>query len=73
MREKFSDEAGEAFADDIAGANKAFEVAKDVYAALMSKKGDINGELDNDAWTQAINIATGGIHDYKGLGKIRRP
>lgn len=73
LRETFSDEVGEVFADDIGGAKKAFEVAKDVYAALMSKKGDINGELDKDAWTQAINIATGGIHDYQGMGKIMLP
>ncbi|WGL97353.1 hypothetical protein QE177_08970 [Arsenophonus sp. aPb] len=73
LRENFADKVGDAFAGDISGANKAFEVAKDVYAALMAKKGDINGELDNDAWMQAINIATGGIHDYQGMGKIMLP
>lgn len=73
LRESFAEKVGDTFSGDISGASSAFSVAKDAYAGLMSKKGNLSGEYDDDTWTQAINIATGGIHDYNGMGNIMLP
>lgn len=73
LRPDFVDAVGNAFAGDAAGASQAYEVAKDYYAGLMAKKGDVSGEYDSDAWTQAINVATGGVYDYKGQGEVLLP
>ncbi|HIH4317162.1 TPA: hypothetical protein ACYSBI_001092 [Morganella morganii] len=73
LRESFAEKVGDTFSGDISGASSAYSVAKDAYAGLMSKKGNLSGEYDDDTWTQAINIATGGIHDYNGMGNIMLP
>ncbi|WEA51128.1 hypothetical protein PWO23_08685 [Serratia marcescens] len=73
LRPDFVDAVGNAFAGDAAGASQAYEVAKDYYAGLMAKKGDVSGEYDRDAWTQAINVATGGVYDYNGQGEVLLP
>lgn len=73
LRPDFVDAVGNAFAGDAAGASQAYEVAKDYYAGLMAKKGDFSGEYDRDAWTQAINVATGGVYDYNGQGEVLLP
>ncbi|WP_272666621.1 hypothetical protein [Providencia sp. PROV069] len=73
LREEFADFVGDVFAGDIDGANSAYEVAKDAYAGMMAKNGNINGEYDKDIWQQAINIATGGIYDFNGRGKVMLP
>lgn len=73
LRPDFVDAVGNAFAGDAAGAAQAYEVAKDYYAGLMAKKGDVSGEYDRDAWTQAINVATGGVYDYNGQGEVLLP
>ncbi|HDH0766798.1 TPA: hypothetical protein PIP00_001049 [Klebsiella pneumoniae] len=73
LRPDFVDAVGNAFAGDAAGASQAYEVAKDYYAGLMAKKGDVSGEYDSDAWTQAINVATGGVYDYNGQGEVLLP
>ncbi|OKP25845.1 hypothetical protein BSQ35_03090 [Serratia liquefaciens] len=73
LRPDFVYAVGNAFAGDAAGASQAYEVAKDYYAGLMAKKGDVSGEYDRDAWTQAINVATGGVYDYNGQGEVLLP
>ncbi|HBL6038444.1 hypothetical protein EKN44_01975 [Enterobacter hormaechei] len=73
MRLEFSDTVQDAFAGDAQGASMAYDVAKDYYAGVMSQKGDYSGELDADVWKQAINVATGGVYDYNGMGNILLP
>ncbi|HHG1728952.1 TPA: hypothetical protein ACPUPS_002009 [Enterobacter cloacae] len=73
MRLEFTDTVQNAFAGDAQGATMAYEVAKDYYAGVMSQKGDFSGELDNNAWKQAINVATGGTYDYNGMGNVLLP
>ncbi|MCN7217692.1 hypothetical protein MLZ39_09750 [Escherichia coli] len=73
MRLEFTDTVQDAFAGDAQGATMAYEVAKDYYAGVMSQKGDFSGELDNNVWKQAINVATGGTYDYNGMGNVLLP
>lgn len=73
MRLQFTDTVQDAFAGDDQGATMAYEVAKDYYAGVMSQKGDFSGELDNNTWKQAINVATGGTYDYNGMGNVLLP
>lgn len=73
LRPEFADFVGDAFAGDVDGANSAYEVAKDTYAGMMAKKGTLDGEYDADTWKQAMTIATGGIYDYNGMGKVMLP
>ncbi|HDK5277896.1 hypothetical protein [Klebsiella pneumoniae] len=69
----FTDIVKDAFAGDANGASMAYEIAKDYYAGVMAKKGVVSGEVDADTWKQAINIATGGVHDYNGMGSVLLP
>ncbi|HGY5195287.1 TPA: transglycosylase SLT domain-containing protein [Raoultella ornithinolytica] len=73
MRLEFSNTVKDAFAGDAQGASMAYDVAKDYYAGVMSQKGDYSGGLDTDAWKQAINVATGGVYDYNGMGNVLLP
>ncbi|HBY2252293.1 TPA: hypothetical protein ACHBVP_000784 [Klebsiella pneumoniae] len=73
MRIEFSNTVKDAFAGDAQGASMAYDVAKDYYAGVMAQKGDLSGELDSDVWEQAINVATGGVHDYNGMGNVLLP
>ncbi len=73
LRFEFSDMVKDAFAGDAQGASMAYEIAKDYYAGVMAKKGVISGEIDNDIWKQAVNVATGGVHDYNGMGNVLLP
>lgn len=73
LRPDFDSTVGNAFAGDAIGAAQAYEVAKDYYAGLMARKGTFSGEYDKDAWTQAINVATGGVYDYNGQGDVLLP
>ncbi|NZB64511.1 hypothetical protein [Escherichia coli] len=70
LRLEFSDMVKDAFAGD---AEMAYEIAKDYYAGVMAKKGVVSGEIDNDVWKQAVNVATGGVHDYNGMGNVLLP
>ncbi|TYY07932.1 hypothetical protein FCH01_014740 [Klebsiella pneumoniae] len=69
----FTDIVKDAFAGDANGASMAYDIAKDYYAGVMAKKGVVSGEIDNKAWKQAINVATGGVHDYNGMGSVLLP
>ncbi|HBR0868513.1 TPA: hypothetical protein R4169_000643 [Klebsiella pneumoniae] len=69
----FTDIVKDAFAGDANGASMAYEIAKDYYAGVMAKKGVVSGEVDADTWKQAINVATGGVHDYNGMGNVLLP
>ncbi|MCV5708190.1 hypothetical protein OFN39_01745 [Escherichia coli] len=73
LRLEFSNMVKDAFAGDAHGASMAYEVAKDYYAGVMAKKGVISGEIDDDTWAQAVNVATGGVHDYNGQGNVLLP
>lgn len=73
LRLKFSNMVKDAFAGDAQGASMAYEVAKDYYAGAMAKKGVVSGEIDDDVWKDAINVATGGVHDYNGQGNVLLP
>lgn len=73
LRLEFSNMVKDAFAGDAQGASMAYEVAKDYYAGVMAKKGVISGEIDDDTWAQAVNVATGGVHDYNGQGNVLIP
>ncbi|WP_448196095.1 hypothetical protein [Raoultella planticola] len=73
MRLEFSNTVKDAFAGDAQGASMAYDVAKDYYAGVMAQKGDLSGDLDSDVWEQAINVATGGVHDYNGMGNVLLP
>lgn len=73
LRLEFSDMVKNAFAGDAQGASMAYEIAKDYYAGVMAKKGVVSGEIDNDIWKQAVNVATGGVHDYNGMGNVLLP
>lgn len=63
----------DAFAGDANGAAMAYDIAKSYYAGVMAKKGIVSGEIDNDTWKQAVNVATGGVHDYNGMGSVLLP
>ncbi|WP_371329233.1 hypothetical protein [Klebsiella quasipneumoniae] len=69
----FTNIVKDAFAGDANGASMAYEIAKDYYAGVMAKKGVVSGEVDADTWKQAINVATGGVHDYNGMGSVLLP
>ncbi|MCY6514443.1 hypothetical protein [Escherichia coli] len=73
LRLEFSDMVKDAFAGDAHGASMAYEIAKDYYAGVMAKKGVVSGEIDSDTWKQAVNVATGGVHDYNGMGSVLLP
>lgn len=73
LRLEFSNMVKDAFAGDAQGASMAYEIAKDYYAGAMAKKGVVSGVIDDDTWKDAINVATGGIHDYNGQGNILLP
>lgn len=73
MRLEFSNSVQDAFAGDAQGAAMAYEVAKDYYAGIMAQKGDYSSVLDNDVWKQAVNVSTGGVHDYNGMGYVLLP
>lgn len=73
LRLEFSNMVKDAFAGDAQGASMAYEVAKDYYAGAMAKKGVVSGEIDDDVWKDAINVATGGVHDYNGQGNVLLP
>lgn len=73
LRLEFSDMVKDAFAGDAQGASMAYEIAKDYYAGVMAKKGVVSGEIDSDTWKQAVNVATGGVHDYNGQGNVLLP
>ncbi|EBW2699299.1 hypothetical protein E0X58_08445 [Salmonella enterica subsp. enterica serovar Galiema] len=73
LRLEFSDMVKDAFAGDAQGASMAYEIAKDYYAGVMAKKGVVSGEIDSDTWKQAVNVATGGVHDYNGMGNVLLP
>ncbi|EGJ1880978.1 TPA: hypothetical protein P4F59_001682 [Escherichia coli] len=73
LRLEFSDMVKDAFAGDAQGASMAYEIAKDYYAGVMAKKGVVSGEIDTDIWKQAVNVATGGVHDYNGMGSVLLP
>ena len=73
LRLEFSDMVKDAFAGDAQGASMAYEIAKDYYAGVMAKKGVVSGEIDRDTWKQAVNVATGGVHDYNGMGSVLLP
>ncbi|QDL30425.1 hypothetical protein [Serratia liquefaciens] len=73
LRPDFDSAIGSAFAGDATGAAQAYEVAKNYYAGLMARKGTFSGDYDKSAWTQAINVATGGVYDYNGQGEILLP
>lgn len=73
LRLEFSDMVKDAFAGDAQGASMAYEIAKDYYAGVMAKKGVVSGEIDSDIWKQAVNVATGGVHDYNGMGNVLLP
>ncbi|HAS1940774.1 TPA: hypothetical protein I4D94_11450 [Enterobacter asburiae] len=73
LRLEFSNMVKDAFAGDAQGASMAYEVAKDYYAGAMAKKGAVSGEIDDDVWKDAINVATGGVHDYNGQGNVLLP
>ncbi|WP_195322207.1 hypothetical protein [Klebsiella grimontii] len=69
----FTDIVKDAFAGDANGAAMAYDIAKSYYAGVMAKKGVVSGEIDNDTWKQAVNVATGGVHDYNGMGSVLLP
>lgn len=73
LRLGFSDMVKDAFAGDSQGASMAYEIAKDYYAGVMAKKGVVSGEIDDDTWKDAVNVATGGVHDYNGQGSVLLP
>lgn len=73
LRLEFSGMVKDAFAGDAQGASMAYEIAKDYYAGVMAKKGVVSGEIDRDTWKQAVNVATGGVHDYNGQGNVLLP
>ncbi|EMA3752573.1 hypothetical protein U2U59_001430 [Salmonella enterica] len=73
LRLEFSDMVKDAFAGDAQGASMAYEIAKDYYAGVMAKKGVVSGEIDSDTWKQAVNVATGGVYDYNGMGNVLLP
>ncbi|EPS9632130.1 hypothetical protein ACVNA6_002986 [Klebsiella aerogenes] len=69
----FTDIVKDAFAGDSDGASMAYDIAKDYYAGIMAKKGVVSGEVDSSVWKQAVNVATGGVHDYNGMGSVLLP
>ncbi|HAT2607137.1 TPA: lytic transglycosylase domain-containing protein [Kluyvera intermedia] len=73
MRDGFSDIVKNAFSGDSSGAEMAYQTAQDFYAGVMQSKGDLSGEFDSSVWKQAVNVATGGVYDYNGMGSILLP
>ncbi|WP_171994670.1 hypothetical protein [Klebsiella pneumoniae] len=69
----FTDIVKDAFAGDSDGASMAYDIAKDYYAGIMAKKGVVSGEMDSSVWKQAVNVATGGVYDYNGMGSVLLP
>ncbi|HHT1685093.1 TPA: hypothetical protein ACTYOT_003268 [Raoultella ornithinolytica] len=69
----FTDIVKDAFAGDANGASMAYDIAKDYYAGIMANKGVVSGEIDISVWKQAVNVATGGVYDYNGMGNVLLP
>ncbi|ECF1701249.1 hypothetical protein E1B77_09910 [Salmonella enterica subsp. enterica] len=72
-RMTFSSEVGDAFAGDAQGAEDAYQVALDYYAGKAQRNGDISGVIDPALFKEAVAVATGGIYDYNGMGKVMLP
>ncbi|WP_059244414.1 hypothetical protein [Escherichia albertii] len=73
MRTAFSEYVGDAFAGDTQGAESAYQVALDYYAGKSQRAGDISGSYNDRLFKEAMSVATGGIYDYQGMGKIMLP
>ncbi len=73
LKESFAEKVKDAYVNTPQDAALTYEVAKDVYAGLMAKKGDLSGEYNSDTWEQAINIASGGVYDFNGRGNVILP
>ncbi|HFW4208303.1 TPA: hypothetical protein ACIBOM_001246 [Salmonella enterica subsp. enterica serovar Reading] len=72
MRTAFNNITGTAYAGHPDVATQMYDIAKDVYAGLMARKGNYTGALDSDAWKKAVSLATGGISSFNN-STVPRP
>lgn len=73
LRVEFADKLKGVTAGNSFAAEKIYQTAQDYYAGVKSRKGDVSGEYDKTLWREAIDVATGGIYDYNGQGKVLLP
>lgn len=73
LRVEFADKLEGVTAGNAFAAEKIYQTAQDYYAGVKSRKGDVSGEYDKTLWREAIDVATGGIYDYNGQGKVLLP
>lgn len=73
LRVEFADKLEGVTAGNSFAAEKIYQTAQDYYAGVKSRKGDVSGEYDKTLWREAIDVATGGIYDYNGQGKVLLP
>ncbi|WP_406641898.1 hypothetical protein [Pectobacterium brasiliense] len=73
LRPEFASQLKGVTAGNSFAAEKIYQTAQDYYAGVKSRKGDISGSYDKTLWLEAINVATGGIYDYNGQGKVLLP
>lgn len=64
MRTAFNNIIGNAYAGHPEVMSQVYDISKDVYAGLMTQKGNYTGALDADAWAKAVNLTTGGITKF---------
>ncbi|EBR4950862.1 hypothetical protein C2433_10835 [Salmonella enterica] len=64
MRTAFNNIIGNAYAGHPEVMSQIYDISKDVYAGLMTQKGNYTGALDADAWAKAVNLTTGGITKF---------
>lgn len=73
LRAAFEDHVGVAFAGDAAGAETAFQVYRAYYAGQSARTGDVTGDFNSDRAKLAAQVATGGVLDFNGRGKVLKP
>lgn len=67
MRRTFDDTVRDAYAGMATARSDHYQAARAIYAALSIDAGDRDTqELDSNRWEQAIQMATGGIDNYRG-------
>lgn len=67
MRPAFDDYVRTAYAGNAQANNAYYQTSQAIYAKLSADAGDKDTTiLDTDRWAKAIQLATGGIADYRG-------
>lgn len=67
LRAKFTEDVRNAYSTSPEEHDATFQTIRAAYAALTKDSNTADRTIiDNDAWKKAVDLATGGIHKYKG-------